>query len=66
MGKNPARQQKDGYDRRQKEEKEQGICGPQSALCGDLDVARDQFIKKLQDTYQLTETGDERLPEKCW
>ena len=56
---------KDGYDSGRKEEKERGICGLIRSL-RDLDVARDQIIQKLQDTYQLTETEMNDYLKKYW
>ena len=57
--------EKAGYDSGRKEEKERGICGLIRSL-RDLDVARDQIIQKLQDTYQLTETEMNDYLKKYW
>ena len=45
---------KEGYDEGRKEEQEYGICGLIRSL-QDFDIPKEQIIRKLQDTYQLTE-----------
>ena len=44
----------DGYQDGRMEEQEHGICGLIRSL-QDFDIPKEQIIRKLQDTYQLTE-----------
>ena len=43
----------DGYQDGRKEEQEHGICGLIRSL-QDFDIPKEQIIRMLQDTYQLT------------
>ena len=54
----------DGYQEGIEQGIERGICGLIRSL-QDFDIPKEQIIRKLQDTYQLTKEEAASYLEKC-